>query len=223
MKRLKNVFSALLLTVGITIIGTLSAKVVSLHDEQGFDDKVSSKYPITVVMAYTQPKKIDHEIKRKLREAQSGFRDASQRDNYEYVHIKFISFNTEKIGGVTQKYQLSTDPEKVSVLLFKNGKMVEKTEIKIDIFNTRHEVYNATKEMIDEKLGAFIDRLITARKEQDLAIERAQAEASTFAFENWWNGWGPYNDCYHYGCYPNYSHSYHQGWYPGSGFAIFVD
>jgi hypothetical protein len=218
MRHFKFLSALVLLSAVIITSVNLVAKVSSVRDLKRFDNYVSAEYIITIVLAYTQPKKMDSDGRRAIREAERGFRDASDNNIHKKIKMKFVKVNLDRIPELVSEYNLSKDQNNASIVLFKRGRHVATAQVKLKKDSARNAVYNETKDAINDNFGSYIDNILQeiADLEADIAVARASAPRYDYNpfYSSWWDH-----------SYHGYYHPYHHRYYhrPGFGFHINLD
>ena len=214
MKSMKIFISTLAL---ITIIASgvkLTADVSSANQISAVDKNTGRTYHVSVVFAYTQPKKLESQERQMLREAERGFRDASEVKIHKAIKTKYTKVNLDKVPEFAKNFELKQTVNKGYVLLFKQGEHLETLEVDLTQGAAHNEVYNTVQEGIDEHLGTFIDRTINQAEEhkKEVELEQARAERNIIinndpVWDYWYNGYSrPYG-------YSPFGYYHYRRWY----------
>lgn len=219
MKRIK--FATYLIVLAGTIIFGLNilARVSSARDFKALNSKTSQEYPIAVVMAYTSFKGMEKGTRNALREAQSGFSDASSIKTHKALRgkIKYTKVNLDAVPAVADEYGLNKDPEIITLLIFKDGKKVSATYLRLTENTTEDSVSSKVQDILDDSAGYYINRIIDDYVEHKKDLEIARAERDYYYVDPWYSR-SPWWDYYYHGYY---DHHYRRR--PGFGFYINVD
>lgn len=211
------IISALAVVMCINLVARSSLRTITRYSD--FNERLSAENPLTIVMAYTEPKGLEREQRKAIDHAQSGFRNVSRTDDYEKIKTKFVQVNLDKVPTIADEHGLDKDPGQAHILLFKRGQFVTKKVIHLsDDDDTKNMLHRTAQQLIEENFGDYIRDKIEEQEEyeKELRLQRAAAPRvySDPLWDYWYHGYYPYR-------YPYYSYPYYRR-NPGFGFYINV-
>jgi len=207
---------------GSIVVGlNLLARVSSARDFKALNNNTAPEYPIAIAMAYTRTNDMEKEARNALRQAERGFNDASNVKIHKALRkkIKYSKVNLNKVPAVADEYGLSKEPDIVTILIFKDGKMVTALPIRLSEATTDDEISATVQDAIDNNVGHYINTIIDEYNEHQKDLEVARAKRDTYYYRDRWGYSNPWWDYYYHGYYNPHHYPHHSGF----GFYIGVD
>jgi len=189
------------LLVGIRLLGASPLTIKSISQ---FDDLVTNPAkPVAVVLALSQPEKMERATRKTLEAARKGFTDLSKQKLYKRADVQFVVVNLPDFTALQKEFGMTAlHKDVIGFVIYNKGKILGTQSLTLlPEDDVRSVITEKGQRYIEKLAGDILDDIIQnkADKEFELAKARAQAPVyySPWVYDPWW---GYYGYGYHWGC-----------------------
>ena len=192
------------LLVGVRLLGASPTTIKSMNQ---FDDLVTNPAkPVTVVLALSQPEKMERTTRKQLETARRGFNDLSKQKLYKHADVQFIVVNLNDFPSLQKEFDIKElqDGLLFFVVYHKGNKLGTQAVTLLDDDDVKAIVAEKGQRYIEKLAGTILDDIVQEKADREFELAKARAQApvyySPFYYDPWWGyGWG-YGYGYRWGC-----------------------